>query len=339
MRSFSLSLSVSQVLTVVSVLASLAPSRAEAACPGGFNGNACNNVCVYSGAADRWTCTVSGGVSSVTVVQDFSTDFDFEAWGSNNGALFCCQIDHSANEPITSIHIEGSDYADTLSFSHANITYNLRTHTGGTLLTGSIDGNNGNDIINGSNQVGDYTETLNGGNDLDTIKGMGGADLLNGDNGEDTILGGDGSDTIDGGDGDDTLNGGAGDDTIYGGSGEDTIDGAGGNDLVDGEDDKDVIEGSGGDDDLNGGDGGDILRGGDGNDIISGDGGEDVLCGNGEAGGGDFLYDGGFGPDKLWGASINDTNTCTPGAGSLSDLFSAVLGGCGVLASIPPECQ
>lgn len=193
----------------------------------------------------------------------------------------------------------------------------------------SVDGDDGNDTITGSLDLGG---TLNGGNGADTITGMDGADSIDGGDGADLITAGAGNDTIDGNDGRDIIDSGAGNDLVDAGNGADSVTGDTGNDTinsgdgadtVDGGDGNDLINGMSGEDSLNGGVGtdsifggseNDVLDGGDGNDFLNGQAGDDTAngsTGNDTAlgGGGRDSLLGGDGDDILNGQSGNDTLT------------------------------
>ena len=95
-----------------------------------------------------------------------------------------------------------------------------------------------------------------------TIDGGAGNDLLVGGNGRSVLIGGSGNDFIYGGDGDDVLLGGDGNDQLFGGGGNDSLSGGAGVDILDGGAGRDLLFGGGGSDLLVGGAGDDILIGG-----------------------------------------------------------------------------
>jgi Ca2+-binding RTX toxin-like protein len=78
--------------------------------------------------------------------------------------------------------------------------------------SGTIDGNNGNNLILGS--AGDDLIRARQGNDC--VVGGGGNDDLRGNQGDDVLLGGSGNDALAGGQGQDTCYGGSGNDTETG---------------------------------------------------------------------------------------------------------------------------
>ena len=104
----------------------------------------------------------------------------------------------------------------------------------------------------------------------------------------------------------DEVHGYASDDMIDALAGNDTVYGAGGNDRLSGGDGDDTIFGEEGNDILSGGSGGDILYGGAGNDVITGGSGDDVLSGG--SGNDTYIFDQGFGRDRIISNSYYGTN-------------------------------
>lgn len=222
-----------------------APMPALADCPTSpvnYNAQDCtigsNTVC-SNGTVTSFTCDVSWSLDDamVTIVSDFDASPDYEAWGEANGELFCCESGVQYNE--SSVHIEGSYFADLLQFTWSGLTYNLNG-VGGA-ITATIDGNDGPDTINGSHASTNITETLNGGAMGDTIRGNADADTLNGDAGDDLLLCGAGNDTANGGAGADDILGGAGTDTLYGDAGRDNMSGGDDDDYMNGGADGDTM--------------------------------------------------------------------------------------------------
>ena len=149
--------------------------------------------------------------------------------------------------------VQGSGVAEAYSVTFAE-----------TVLENIVDGTNGNDSLNGSDEV----DIITGGNGDDHLNGLGGDDDLDGGAGKDKLTAGSGNDTLDGGDGndllkagsgDDLLNGGARNDRLYGDEGNDTLNGGSGNDRLDGGADDDVLDGGAGKDQLTGGSGADVF--------------------------------------------------------------------------------
>ena len=203
----------------------------------------------------------------------------------------------------------------------------------------SIDGQGGNDIIDGSAYTGGGLE-IQGGNGHDRITGSGLSDDLFGGSGNDTIYGGLLDDTITGGTGDDALYGGPGLDRFVANSaldGSDLIRGGGDVDLVTyqnrtvgvtvtlgdglandgapGENDDivgvedavggsgpDVLVGSGAANSLNGLFGDDEIYGDRGDDTLNGEGGRDIIHGDD----GDDLIFAGVEADTIDGGAGHD---------------------------------
>ncbi len=138
-----------------------------------------------------------------------------------------------------------------------------------------IDGNGGNNILNGGN----------------------GGEKFRGNDGNDFIIAGAGDDIADGSDGNDRINGNNGDDELNGEDGNDRLNGGGGDDELNGGDDNDRLSGSSGDDDLNGDAGDDTLNGGTGEDDLDGGTGNDCLIGG--SGADNFIFGKSFGDDEI----------------------------------------
>lgn len=99
------------------------------------------------------------------------------------------------------------------------------------------------------------------------------------------------------GDGDDRLNGNARDNHLIGGRGQDRIVGLQGNDTLDGAAGRDFLRGGAGNDLLQGGAQHDRLIGDAGGDTLDGGSGDDLLTGG--AGADRFIFDSGFGSDRV----------------------------------------
>ncbi|MGZ0171123.1 MAG: Calx-beta domain-containing protein [Planctomycetales bacterium] len=244
---------------------------------------------------------------------------------------------------VTSLVIVGSDSDNTIDLSGLLAAdYSFFDAGTGLGIQISVDGDDGNDTIIGSADLGG---TLLGGNGADTITGSIGNDSIRAGDGADSVIAGDGNDTVLGGDGNDIIDAGTGDDSIDGGDGGDSIVAGDGADSITGGDGPDTVDGGLGNDDINGmsgldsligGDGDDTLRGGADGDVISGDAGNDVAEGNSgndtinggvgsdqiNAGSGDDVVEGDAGADTLNGAAGNDAIN----GGSESD---RILGGGG----------
>ncbi len=122
----------------------------------------------------------------------------------------------------------------------------------------------GNDTVDG----GEESDTLEGGAGNDSLLGGGSDDQLTGGAGADTLLGGDGNDSLTDTDGATLADGGAGNDTLTTGTSDDTLSGGAGDDS---------LASGGGADSLDGGLGADTLDGGTGNDTLTGGADQQVL--------------------------------------------------------------
>jgi Ca2+-binding RTX toxin-like protein len=185
----------------------------------------------------------------------------------------------------------------------------------------------GNDKI----YLSDYDDRMSGFGGNDVMFGSGGNDYLSGSDGNDVLLGGSGADYLHGGSGidraeytdatagvladlqyagrntgiaagdtyvsienlygsrfDDNLRGDAAANVLWGHNGNDRLYGRGGNDILYGQGGNDILYGQGGND---------RLIGNGGNDRLYGQGGNDRLYGG--AGGDTFVFQNGFGQDKI----------------------------------------
>jgi Ca2+-binding RTX toxin-like protein len=121
-----------------------------------------------------------------------------------------------------------------------------------------------------------------------------------------TVYGGAGNDQIAAEGGKDVNFGGAGADVMPGDAAFQVVD------FIDGGDGDDVISAGGGDDILNGGEGADVLAGNAGNDRLEGGAGADIL--NGGEGDDVYLFDRGFGIDRIDESAGFGTDTIRFGA-------------------------
>ncbi len=226
----------------------------------------------------------------------------------------------------------------TISDGNGGTSTAIASFTVGGINDGTVQGTDGDDIINPDipyvDADGDVVDNndaiLDGdtGND-DLILGFGGDDSIDAGDGDDRVFGGDGNDTIDGGvgndglvgndgddiiegnDGDDMIFGNAGNDELFGGEGMDKLEGGTGDDLLEGGDGNDDLWAGAGNDRVVGGDGDDVANGGSGNDVILGNAGNDTLDGaSGDdtirGGEGDDSIDGDFGHDSIVGGEGSD---------------------------------
>jgi hypothetical protein len=167
-----------------------------------------------------------------------------------------------------------------------------------------VDGNLGDDVINGGTEIGYCL-----------------GDILFGNGGEDYIYGNGGDDDILGGDQDDHLYGGAGHDNMYG----DNLDACqwsdshnpnAGDDWIYGNDGNDTMYGCQGSDHIYGGSDDDYLMGNYGNDFLFGEADDDDMFGGF---GNDYIYDvhgecvkanGGDGNDEIYIANHEYSSNC-----------------------------
>jgi Ca2+-binding RTX toxin-like protein len=210
---------------------------------------------------------------------------------------------------VTSLVIVGSDTENNIDISGVTAAdFSFVDIDTGLGLQISVDGDDGNDVIIGSADLGgtllggDGADTITGSTVGDVINAGDGADSVDAGDGNDTVFGGDGADIIDSGIGDDSIDAGDGNDSVIAGDGLDTINGGDGADTVDGGLGNDDINGMAGFDSLIGGDGDDTLRGGADADVVAGDAGNDRIEGNS----GNDTLNGGDDSDEIHGGSGND---------------------------------
>lgn len=191
-------------------------------------------------------------------------------------------------------NLRGSNFADRLSGDARN---NVLT---GGLGADLLDGRQGLDVASYADSTSGVTVNLR------TGQGFGGAaegdrlvriEGVTGSAFDDSLFGDVGADLLDGGDGDDLLSGEVGADRLLGGAGDDRILGGIGADYLQGDAGLDELRGGLGADTLIGGDDADLLFGDAGADILIGGAGDDVLAGG--AGRDIFVFEGGFGQDRI----------------------------------------
>ncbi len=101
-------------------------------------------------------------------------------------------------------YLEGGENDDTLDGGAGSDTVAYWGATGGVvvdLVTGSVSGGGGNDVLSGIEQVtgSGYDDLVTGDANGNTLQGWGGSDTLRGGGGQDVISGGAGNDSLDGG--------------------------------------------------------------------------------------------------------------------------------------------
>lgn len=215
---------------------------------------------------------------------------------------------------VTSIVVIGSDTDNVIDLSGVTAAeFSFFDAGTGLGVQISVDGDDGNDTIIGSPDLG---STLIGGDGADTITGSAAAESIAAGDGNDSIISGDGNDTILGGNGNDIIDSGTGDDNVDAGDGDDSVTGGDGSDTITGADGADTIDGGAGNDDINGMSGLDSLIGGDGDDTVLGGSETDLISG----GAGDDIVNGQAGNDTVNGDTGNDTAL---GGGGSDALFGS----------------
>lgn len=256
----------------------LATHSAQAACPGVFSTEDCNNgygsddVCTQV-SSTQWSCALDTNLGMSTAVDAWGkflspSSTEFRAYGEDAlGEKFCCEFtvaDGCSSGTYNTVVIDGSPAADTIELRDPVAGYELEC------TDVEVFGGDEADIIAGSDST-DNNDTLHGNTGADTLRGMSGADVLWGGLGPDTLFGV------------------RGDDEIYGRENP-TYPSWGSDDSS-----RDLVQGGGGDDYIKGGGGDDWLCGGDHSDEIYGETGDDIL--HGQAGT-EVELDGGAGYDK-----------------------------------------
>jgi Ca2+-binding RTX toxin-like protein len=156
--------------------------------------------------------------------------FNFAISGQVNAPVVTSAGPVTASLANGTLTVNGSSSIDTISF--AVTSRGLTIIGNGQALGGSpfngvrritVNGNDGDDRIDGSNVA--TALTLNGGNGNDTLVGGSGNDNLSGGAGNDALFGGPGVDVLRGDDGADTITAtdGVSDSVVDGGAGNDTI--------------------------------------------------------------------------------------------------------------------
>jgi Ca2+-binding RTX toxin-like protein len=235
----------------------------------------------------------------------------FDATSDITASGTCVVVDsRNVNCPgagIRTISVNAGSGNDTITIDRATVPASIE---------GDLEGDGGNDLINGGRGLDD----ISGGPNQDTIDGHEGADDVNGNGSTDTLLyslrstpvvvtigsvnandgneldttgaardtvhgdveivaGGIAGDTLIGDSTGEILNGGEGNDSLIGNNGGDTLNGFGGADSIFGGNGDDLGLGGVGSDQLLGGPDEDRLKGGPDNDFIWGKKGFDVLKG------------------------------------------------------------
>jgi Ca2+-binding RTX toxin-like protein len=201
-----------------------------------------------------------------------------------DGSIFGTDSNENFVATNASDVIDAKGGSDTISATFANLQQSDSLNGGDGIDTfvltgGDVSNSITVDLSNTTNQIQGIPGTVVSYFEKFDIGRFAGRVNYIGTNGNDSLFGGANNDTLDGLDGNDTLNGEAGNDTIYGGFGNDTLIGGAGNDT---------LIGGAGDDILNGGAGIDNFTGGDGNDIYFIDNSNDAI--NMDTSGTDIVY-------------------------------------------------
>ena len=218
---------------------------------------------------------------------------------TNTGSIFSSGLAYNSGYYVDLFtntgFIQGNVVLDTGGNSYGD-TYD---GSGGGIVTGTVFGNGGEDVLIG----GEFVDRFDGGEGMDYITGGGGNDYLLGGGDNDFIFGGAGADFIEAGNGDDKVSGGEGNDNIFGFAGNDTLMGGSGDDKLSGFTEDDLLNGNGGSDTLEGGSGTDTLFGGTEDDLMDGGNDNDFMYG----GSGNDTINGGFGQDRMQGNMGDDS--------------------------------
>ena len=212
-----------------------------------------------------------------------------DSGGATQNTACCLAVDGS--DEIDGIGLEGTAEPDTLGLRYPldlnPSSSTLSSENGTIVIDGWLYGNDGGDLLLGSDESASERDRLRGGDGEDTIrcfddgqclvKGGDDRDIIYGGNSADVLDGGDGNDDIIAGDGEDVCYGGAGDDQIGGGSGTDKISAGSDHDLVCG-DKSSYVSGVMTCGSEYGTDGDDEIDGGSGTDDITAQGGVDNVC-------------------------------------------------------------
>ena len=254
--------------------------------------------------------------------------------------------------------IDGGNGNDHINGSFGNDTASYLTALQGVTVDLAIEGwqytsswSEWDNLVSIENLIGTfYDDTLRGDNSDNILNAGAGNDLIEARGGDDILIVGldTDSDTYDGGSGTDLLrfdlmtsdltidllaaaNHAVGADigvnqlynieNITSGAGDDTVFGNHSANILAGDDGADVLRGFGGADMLLGGEGNDSLRGDGGADTLDGGAGNDTLRGNG--GGDTFVFEHGYGHDRVVDFGGNDVLDLTSfGFGSFADVLA-----------------
>ncbi len=248
---------------------------------------------VFNGNGD--VVDVTGGtVNSVTLVENGVTQFSITGASASAAAIFDFYQANNTTGAFALLLADADSVTGTAS-SDVLFGYGGDDQISGLAGSDRLFGALGNDTLVG----GGGRDSLVGDDGNDKLIGGAGFDKLVGGFGNDSLIGGDGKDLLVGGGGKDFLDGGNHDDKLLGNGGGDTLHGAGGNDTLLGGNGNDVLFGGAGADSLLGGEHNDRLIGGAEADTLVGGNGNDTL--NGGTGPDTFVFEDGFGNDRIFG--------------------------------------
>ena len=162
-------------------------------------GGTITNAGLISGTTDAGILHVSGDVSIINSGTIRS--------GAQGGIHFTGTGTHTINN-------SGSIIAGSSGFAIGSFGDSVENLTNSGTITGNIELNFGNDVVN---NTGTITGTVFLGNGADTYVGSSGVDIVQGGNDADILSGAGGDDQLTGGAGFDQLNGGTGTNTLTGG--------------------------------------------------------------------------------------------------------------------------
>ncbi|MEZ4359323.1 MAG: hypothetical protein R3B48_04020 [Kofleriaceae bacterium] len=161
-------------------------------CPAAYDASPCNSYCVrdaFDPSLVRCDITAQPGDNALVAVTNYRAiqawgTATYSAWGTANGANFCCSIVSNAAGPINSLHVltgGGDDEVWLTAFdangNEKNLTSNVAQTT--SLFQGKVYPGAGDDYVQGSNSTADdYRDYLTGEDGADTIYGNKGADFL-----------------------------------------------------------------------------------------------------------------------------------------------------------------
>lgn len=213
------------VLTLVALCALITAAPANAGCCDGPGGHAgvCNDpgyqVCADVGSPIVILC--EGDEYADTFTAYTNTGGEGCVFGDINGTAFCCD-DTDFGATMRKIRIIAGNGDDDIQLYYGLSNWEEDS---------DLYGNNGSDVIRGSDDSG-YTDTIQGGNHVDYLYGLDGDDYLYGGDGDDIMQGNEGADFVRGDAGDDTMDGNDGNDSLYGNDGADTMNGGADNDML-----------------------------------------------------------------------------------------------------------